>query len=258
MASQITLLLLFLLSVTGVVASPAPQPRPLMDLTIEDLPPPTEDGFPRPACTDLADCFPWASDQCKQAEESGLLVKAYCFEEYCYALCPPVFPTTWSDSEEDDDYEYYAADEAEGEERENAEWQQQQQQLEEEFLALTIPPFPLPTILPPGEEPTKTKTHKSKTSKSHKFKGSKTPQSTPVESVKPTEVTLTVSSIIITRSDVAGPVTVGDEMMESESIEPTSATLTVSRIILPKPPVTGLATVENEADSSSDPVPAIE
>lgn len=52
----------------------------------------TEDGLPRPGCADLSDCWEWARGQCKHSQDSGLLVKSYCFDEYCYALCPPALP----------------------------------------------------------------------------------------------------------------------------------------------------------------------
>lgn len=56
--------------------------------------PVTEDGFLRPKCADQSDCFSWALDQCKHAKDSGLLIKSYCLDEFCYALCPPALITS--------------------------------------------------------------------------------------------------------------------------------------------------------------------
>lgn len=63
-------------------------------LTCSSSPPATEDGTPRPRCTAPPDCARWGRRQCKHADKgSGLLVKTYCLEEFCYVICPPVFPS---------------------------------------------------------------------------------------------------------------------------------------------------------------------
>lgn len=58
------------------------------------MPSATEDGLPRPGCLDQSDCWDWAGEQCKQSKDSELLIKTYCYDEYCYVLCPPALPTT--------------------------------------------------------------------------------------------------------------------------------------------------------------------
>lgn len=58
----------------------------------------SRDGTPRPACKHMLNCYPWALGECKEALSSGLFIKAYCLDEYCYALCPPVFPSAKSSS----------------------------------------------------------------------------------------------------------------------------------------------------------------
>ncbi|ROV95578.1 hypothetical protein VSDG_05294 [Cytospora chrysosperma] len=65
--------------------------------TLQPTPPPAKDGSPRPACEHMHQCYPWALDECQEARDMGLFIKAYCYDNYCYAICPPVFPGTLPD-----------------------------------------------------------------------------------------------------------------------------------------------------------------
>ncbi|KUI56438.1 hypothetical protein VP1G_03818 [Cytospora mali] len=78
----------------GVVSYPQPVPEPTKPQVTppQTTPPLAEDGSPRPSCGSAYDCHTWAAEQCKETVDSGLLIKAYCFNLSCYALCPPFLP----------------------------------------------------------------------------------------------------------------------------------------------------------------------
>lgn len=40
----------------------------------------------------MRDCYPWVINECKESEDTGLYIKTYCYEKYCYAVCPPNLP----------------------------------------------------------------------------------------------------------------------------------------------------------------------
>lgn len=57
---------------------------------VDKIWPAATDGSPRLACENMQDCYPWVNTECP--EPSELNIKAYCYDKYCYALCPPVLP----------------------------------------------------------------------------------------------------------------------------------------------------------------------
>ncbi|ROV98468.1 hypothetical protein VPNG_08518 [Cytospora leucostoma] len=70
-----------------VLGYPQPPPPPP-----GGTPPPTRDGSPRQKCVDVRDCYPWVINECKDSEDTGLFIKTYCYDKYCYAICPPNLP----------------------------------------------------------------------------------------------------------------------------------------------------------------------